>query len=60
VDRAELEKLKQELARDLAEAQAALPAHSIRPWQMQRVMDLEERLAEVRTQLKAQIKTVGS
>jgi hypothetical protein len=60
VERAELETLKQELARDLAEAQAALPAHSIRPWQMQRVMDLEERLAEVRTQLKAQIKTVGS
>jgi uncharacterized protein involved in exopolysaccharide biosynthesis len=51
-DRAELEKLRQELAQDLAEAQAALPAHSIRPWQMQRVMDLEERLAEVKAQLK--------
>jgi hypothetical protein len=52
LERAELEKLRQELARDLAEAQAALPAHSIRPWQMQRVMDLEERLDEVKAQLK--------
>ncbi len=52
MDRAELEAKRQELARELAEAQAALPAHSIRPWQMQRVMDLEERLAEVVAQLR--------
>jgi hypothetical protein len=33
MNRAELEKWRQELARDLAEDHAVLPAHSIRPWQ---------------------------
>ncbi len=38
---------REELAQELAEAQAALPAHSIRPHQFQRFEEAEERLAEV-------------
>ncbi len=38
---------REELARELAEAEAALPAHSIRPHQLQRVEEAEERLSEV-------------
>lgn len=40
---------REEAANDLAEAEAeaALPAHSIRPHQMQRVEEAEERLAEI-------------
>ncbi len=33
--------------RELAEAEAALPAHSVRPQQMQRVLELEERVREL-------------
>lgn len=46
----ELEELlakREEAARELAEAEAALPAHSIRPHQLQRVEEAEERLAEI-------------
>jgi hypothetical protein len=46
----ELEELlarREEAARELAEAEAALPAHSIRPHQLQRVEEAEERLAEL-------------
>lgn len=39
------------LAAELAEAEAALPAHSVRPWQMERVLELEERLDRVRREL---------
>ncbi|MCB2188659.1 MAG: histidine kinase [Deltaproteobacteria bacterium] len=42
---------RERLARELAEARAALPAHSVRPWQWQRVEDLEEELATVERQL---------
>ena len=38
---------REEAAQELAEAEAALPAHSIRPHQMQRVEEAEERLAEI-------------
>ncbi|MBI5521061.1 MAG: hypothetical protein HY910_00435 [Desulfarculus sp.] len=51
--RQELEAQVTSLAAELAEAQAALPAHSVRPWQWQRVEDLEERLKEAKAQLKA-------
>lgn len=43
-------RLKEELEharRELAEAEAALPAHSVRPNQMQRVIELEERVSEL-------------
>ncbi len=40
------------LTADLAEAEAALPAHTIRPQQMQRVMQLEEELAEAEEHYK--------
>lgn len=51
--RQDLEAQVTALAAELAEAQAALPAHSVRPWQWQRVEDLEERLKEARDRLKA-------
>jgi hypothetical protein len=35
----------------LAEAEAALPAHTIRPHQMQRVLDLEEELDQAKREL---------
>ena len=38
---------REEAVQELAEAQAALPAHSIRPHQLQRVEAAEERLAEI-------------
>jgi hypothetical protein len=38
---------REEAAQELAEAEAALPAHSIRPHQLQRVEEAEERLAEI-------------
>lgn len=51
--RQELETQVTALAAELAEARAALPAHSVRPWQWQRVEDLEERLTEAKARLKA-------
>jgi hypothetical protein len=47
MDLSELLAKREEAARDLAEAEAALPAHSIRPHQMQRLEEAEERLAEI-------------
>lgn len=46
-DRQELLARRERLRQELKEAQAALPAHSIRPWQLQRVEEAEEALAEV-------------
>ncbi len=46
--------LEQELARleaELAEREAALPAHSIKPHQLQAVMDLEERIEDLKRRL---------
>ena len=43
----ELLEKREALRRELAEAEAALPAHSIRPHQLQRVEAAEEALAEV-------------
>lgn len=54
MDRQELLKMREKLRRELAEAEAALPAHSIRPHQLQRVEEAEERLAEVQKRLDAQ------
>lgn len=48
-----LYELRRELAGRLAEARAALPAHSVRPHQYQRVEELEEALAEVEARLAA-------
>ena len=45
-----LEKLlreREEAAQELAEAQAAMPAHSVRPHQLQRLEAAEDRLAEI-------------
>jgi hypothetical protein len=42
---------RERLRQELKEAQAALPAHSIRPWQLQRVEEAEEALAEVEAAL---------
>jgi hypothetical protein len=47
MDLKELLAKREEAARELAEAEAALPAHSIRPHQLQRVEEAEERLAEI-------------
>lgn len=52
ISRLELEAQVTALAAELSEARAALPAHSVRPWQWQRVEDLEERLAEAKAQLQ--------
>ena len=52
-DRRELEEKRRKLADELAEAVAALPAHSVRPHQYQRVEDAEEALAEVEARLAA-------
>jgi hypothetical protein len=54
MDRQELLEMREKLRRELAEAEAALPAHSIRPHQLQRVEEAEERLAEVQKRLDAQ------
>ncbi|MGD8562798.1 MAG: hypothetical protein PVG03_09690 [Desulfarculaceae bacterium] len=51
MDKNDLLRQRDHLARELAEAEAALPAHSIRPHQLQRVEDLEERLEEVEKML---------
>ena len=50
--RQELLARREQLRQDLKEAQAALPAHSVRPWQLQRVEDAEEALAEAEAELK--------
>ncbi|MBU1276199.1 MAG: hypothetical protein KJ720_12555 [Proteobacteria bacterium] len=51
--REELLALRLRLIEEVEQARAALPAHSVRPWQWQRVEDAEEALAEVDRQLKA-------
>jgi len=53
VTRAELEKDLARLRAELAEREAALPAHSVRPHQLQAVFDLEERISDLETQLAA-------
>lgn len=52
MDREQLTQLAQRLAAELAEAEAALPAHTVRPTQLQRVLEAEERLAEVESRIK--------
>ena len=51
----EIKKLEneiKELKALLQEREAALPAHSIRPHQMQGIMDLEDEIAEKEAQIK--------
>jgi hypothetical protein len=43
---------RSELIEEVEQARAALPAHSVRPWQWQRVEDAEEALAEVDRKLE--------
>ncbi|MBI5489910.1 MAG: hypothetical protein HY905_21420 [Deltaproteobacteria bacterium] len=50
-DRTQLERRVAELERELAEAAASLPRHSVRPHQLQRVEELQERLVEARMAL---------
>lgn len=52
--REELLARREALRQELREAQAALPAHSIRPWQLQRVEEAEEALAEIEAQIQGQ------
>ena len=49
--RAELQSELERLTRELAEAEAAIPAHTVRPHQMQRVEELEERIEQLRDEL---------
>ena len=51
--RTDLEKELARLRAELAEREAALPAHSVRPHQLQAVMDLEERIEDLKRQLAA-------
>ncbi len=47
---AERERLREELARlrqDLEERRQSLPAHSVRPHQLLRIEELEDRIAEL-------------
>jgi chromosome segregation ATPase len=53
MNRAELEQELALLTAELAEREAALPAHSVRPHQLQAVMDLEERIEDLQRQLAA-------
>jgi hypothetical protein len=50
-DRQELLNRRERLKAELAEAEARLPAHSVRPHQLQAVEQLEEALAEVERRL---------
>jgi hypothetical protein len=47
LDRDSLLKEREEAAAELAEARAAMPAHSVRPHQLQRLEDAEDRLNEL-------------
>ncbi len=51
-----IQDLEQELRRlelELADREAALPAHSIRPHQLVEVEDLEERIADLRRRMES-------
>ena len=50
--REELLAQRRELIEEVEQARAALPAHSVRPWQWQRVEEAEEALAEVDRRLE--------
>ena len=49
--RQELLKMIQDLRAKLLDREAALPAHSVRPHQLQEIEELEERLAELEEML---------
>ncbi|MCB2192698.1 MAG: hypothetical protein KQI62_14095 [Deltaproteobacteria bacterium] len=44
---------RDKLIEEVEQARAALPAHSVRPWQWQRVEDAEEALADIDRELEA-------
>jgi len=48
----EMQELLTILKEDLADRQAALPAHSIRPSQMIAIEELEDQIQELETQIK--------
>jgi len=51
----EVQALKERLAaarEELTQAQAALPAHSVRPWQFARLEEAEEAVARLEARLK--------
>ena len=50
--RQELLELRERLRQELQEARAAMPAHTVRPWQFQRLEQAEEALAAVEAQIK--------
>ncbi len=50
----DLQKLHEELKRleaDLADREAALPAHSVRPHQIVEIEEIEDKIAELKTRL---------
>lgn len=51
-ERERLEKLLAEANEELADATGAMPAHSVRPWQLQRLEDAEDQVAAIKAQLK--------
>ena len=50
--RQELLKQLEKAREELTDAKAAMPAHSVRPWQFQRLEDAEERLARIKAMLE--------
>lgn len=50
-EREPLLRLLEEANEELAQATAAMPAHSVRPWQLQRLEDAEDKVAEIKAQL---------
>lgn len=51
--REELLAQRRRLIEEVEQARAALPAHSVRPWQWQRVEEAEEALAKLDRELEA-------
>ena len=52
---AQPDELKRELERleaELRDRQAALPKHSVRPWQLQEVEELEEKIKELKKRMR--------
>lgn len=50
--REELLARREAAKRELDEARKAMPAHSVRPWQLQRLEDAEEALAALERELR--------
>lgn len=50
--RQELEERLAAAREELAQAEAAMPAHSVRPWQFERLEAAEEAVAQAQTELE--------